>query len=55
MEKYIPYEKMSKKEQRKMNNQRRSTWGSMSPVTRTPDNSRAYNRNKVKAACRAES
>ncbi len=46
MEKYIPYEKLSKKEQRKTNAQRRGSWGSFSPVTRKPQNSKAYNRNK---------
>ena len=46
MEKYIPYEKLSKKEQRKIDAQRRGSWGSLSPVTRKPANSKAYNRNK---------
>ena len=44
MEKYIPYEKLSKKEKRKIDNLRRSTWGEMNPVTRKPRSSRAYNR-----------
>jgi len=47
MEKYVPYEKLSKKEQKKLNNARRNTWGSISPVTRKPENSRAYNRSKA--------
>ena len=46
MEKFIPYEKLSKKEKRKMNLAKRQTWGSMSPVTRKPENSKAYNRRK---------
>ena len=46
MEKYIPYEKLSKKEQRKIDALRRGSWGSFSPVTRKPANSKAYNRNK---------
>ena len=48
MEKFIPYEKLSKKEKRKLDRSRRSTWGELSPVTRKPDNSRAYNRNKAR-------
>ena len=44
MEKFIPYEKLSKKEQKKRNAARRGTWGPMSPVTRKPPNSRAYKR-----------
>ena len=47
MEKFIPYEKLSKKEKRKMNLAKRQTWGSMSPVTRKTENSKAYNRRKA--------
>ena len=46
MEKFIPYEKLSKKEKRKMDLAKRQTWGNMNPVTRKPENSKAYNRNK---------
>ena len=46
MDKYIPYEKLSKKEQRKVNAMRRKTWGELNPVTRKPENSKAYNRKK---------
>lgn len=48
MQKFIPYEKLSKKEQRKVNALVRNTWGPMSPVTRKPENSRAYNRSKAR-------
>ena len=48
MEKYIPYEKLSKKEQRRLDNQRRTTWGPVSSVTRKPDHSKAYNRTKAR-------
>lgn len=47
MEKYIPYEKLSKKEKRKLDSARRSIWGALSPVTRKPVSSRAYNRRKA--------
>lgn len=48
MEKFIPYEKLSKKEKRKIDQARRQTWGTLNPVTRKPENSRAYNRNKTR-------
>ena len=47
MEKFIPYEKLSKKEKRKIDQARRQTWGDLNPVTRKPENSRAYNRTKA--------
>ena len=46
MEKFIPYEKLSKKEKRKMDLAKRQTWGELNPVTRKPENSKAYNRHK---------
>ena len=48
MEKFIPYEKLSKKEKRKMDLAKRQTWGELDPVTRQPTNSKAYNRNKAR-------
>lgn len=48
MEKFVPYEKLSKKEKRKVDAMRRNTWGSINPVTRKPVNSRAYQRQKVR-------
>lgn len=48
MEKFILYEKLSKKEKRKLNLAKRQTWGEFSPVTRKPINSKAYNRNKAR-------
>ena len=46
MEKFIPYEKLSKKEKRKMDLAKRQTWGELNPVTGQPENSKAYNRRK---------
>jgi hypothetical protein len=48
MEKFIPYEKLSKKEQRKRDAKGRTTWGALNPVTRIPENSKAYNRRKTR-------
>lgn len=47
MPKDIPYSKLSKKEKRKQDLAKRQTWGEMCPVTRMPENSRAYNRKKA--------
>ena len=47
MEKHIPYEKLSKKEKRKADAARRNTWGALNPVTRKPQNSRAYKRTQA--------
>jgi len=47
MEKFIPYEKLSKKEKRKIDQARRQTWGDLNPVTRSPANSKAYNKRKA--------
>lgn len=44
MEKFIPYEKLSKKKQRELNAKKRGNWGSLNPVTRKPANPKAYNR-----------
>lgn len=46
MEKFIPYEKLSKKRKRALDAKRRETWH-ISPVTRRPDNPKAYNRKKA--------
>ena len=46
MEKFIPYEKLSKKEKRKIDLAKRQTWGELNPVTRKPVSSKAYNRRK---------
>lgn len=46
MEKFISYEKLSKKEKRKIDQAKRQTWGELNPVTRKPENSKAYNRKK---------
>ena len=48
MEKFIPYEKLSKKEKRTIDQTRRKNWGELNPVTRKPQNSKAYNRNKTR-------
>lgn len=48
MQKMIPYEKLSKKEQKKRNAAARGSWGNVSPVTRKSENPKAYNRAKAR-------
>lgn len=48
MEKFISYEKLSKKEKRKRNLAKRNTWGELNPVTRKPESNKVYNRNKYR-------
>ena len=46
MEKFIPYEKLSKKKKRELDARRRTLW-TVSPVTRRSENPKAYNRTKA--------
>lgn len=47
MEKFIPYEKLSKKKKRELDAKRRGSWNGVNPVTRRTANPKAYNRKKV--------
>lgn len=48
MEKFIPYEKLSKKEKRRHDAMMRTTWGALNPVTRKSPSPKAYNRKKAR-------
>ena len=48
MEKFIPYEKLSKKEQRNIDQATQQTWDELNPDARKSENSKAYNRNKTR-------
>jgi hypothetical protein len=48
MEKFVPYEKLSKKKKRELDAKRRGSWYGINPVTRKPENSKAYNRRKAR-------
>ena len=54
MEKFIPYEKLSKKEKKKRNLELRGSWGALSPVTRRGETPKIYRRAKEKAQLRKE-
>lgn len=45
MEKYVPFCKMSKKQQKKLNRQKRTVWN-VNPITRKTENKKIYNRKK---------
>lgn len=46
MEKFIAYEKLSKKEQKRLNAAKRGSWGKVKPVTRVKGSAKIYNRKK---------
>lgn len=46
MEKFVPYEKLSKKKKREQDRKRRADWGDITPVTRRTKNPKAYNRKR---------
>jgi hypothetical protein len=48
MEKFVPIEKRTKKTQREIHAGRRGTWGGLNPVTRKPENPKAYSRKKAR-------
>lgn len=48
MEKFIPYEKLSKRRRQEINAKRRGGWGALCPVTRKPPDPKAYNRKKAR-------
>ena len=45
MDKFVPYDKMSKKEQKKINDEKRRDWNGINPVTKVvPDSKKVYKR-----------
>jgi len=49
MQKFVPYEKLSKKAKREIDRKKRASWNGVNPVTRKSDSPKAYNRTKEKA------
>ena len=45
--KIIPYEKMSKKQKKELDRRKRNTWNGFNPVTRKPENPKAYKRRQT--------
>ena len=51
MKKFVPYEKLSKKAKKMINNKARKSWGNINPITRTADTSAAYrNRKRISSS-----
>lgn len=50
MEKYVSYDKLSKKAQKEYNNKQRQDWGEINPCTKVVPNKKYYNRNRDKAS-----
>ncbi len=48
MEKFVPYEKLSKRRKKEVDKKRRIDWGQINPVTRTVKNGKAYDRKKFR-------
>ncbi|MCI7234240.1 MAG: hypothetical protein MR546_10075 [Oscillospiraceae bacterium] len=48
-DKFVPLEKMSKKDRREFYSKRRRDWNGLNPVTRTADGHKKYNRARKKA------
>lgn len=46
MEKFIPYEKMSKKQKKEIDRKKRGSWFGVNPATRKSENPKAYKRQK---------
>ena len=46
MSRFIPYQKLQKKQQRAIDREKRGSWGEVQPITRCPARSDAYNRSK---------
>lgn len=44
MTNYIPFEKLSKKEQKRLNAEKRGSWNGLNPTTRTTKDRTKYNR-----------
>ncbi|SHH94462.1 hypothetical protein SAMN02745823_01580 [Sporobacter termitidis DSM 10068] len=48
MEKFVPFDKLSKRKKRELLAKRRKTWEGLSPVTRRPEEPKAYKREKTR-------
>ena len=49
-DKFVPRDKMSKKDRKELDSQKRNTWGNTNPVTRVQPNKKAYDRKRDKKA-----
>lgn len=54
MKKFVPYEKMSKKQRREIDSKRRGSWRGVCPVTRTAETDKKHYSRKVKHRARRD-
>ena len=47
MDKFIPYEKLSKKQRKAIDAAKRQTWNGLNPVTRVKQSKKVYDRKKA--------
>ena len=47
MDRYVPYEKLSKKKKKELDSKRRGSWNGVKPVTRREESKKAYNRKRA--------
>ena len=52
MNRYIPLNKQTKKQQKAYHSVQRNTWGTIRPVTRIVNSGKAYDRAREKKVCR---
>lgn len=50
MERFVSYEKMSKKQQKIVNASKRGNWGNVKPITKVKTSAKIYNRKKKEEA-----
>ena len=55
MDRFVPLNKKSKKEQKKFHAMQRRTWNGLNPMTRTEPNGKGYDRNRLKDEARKNS
>ena len=48
MDKFVPYEKLSKKKKRQLDAEKRGSWYGLNPITRKAKNPKAYDRKKAR-------
>lgn len=51
MKKFTPYDKLSKKKQKEIDNQKRNTWGAINPVTQVISDKKKYSRKQKHKGC----
>ena len=51
MKKFTPYDKLSKKMQKEIDNQKRNTWGAINPVTQVISDKKKYSRKQKHKGC----